>query len=82
MKSFLSGRPQHDQPSLAHDAATAGSALARLHQAHASTSAGSVSSPGGPTVECVKQGDKVVRLIITCGCGERIEIDCLYPNPS
>ena len=30
-------------------------------------------------VEVVKEGDKVVRLIITCACGERIEIDCLYP---
>jgi len=33
----------------------------------------------GPTVETVKQGDKIVRLIVTCSCGERIEIDCLYP---
>lgn len=33
----------------------------------------------GPSVEAVKEGDKVVRLIVTCGCGERIEIDCLYP---
>jgi len=27
----------------------------------------------------VKEGDKVVRLIVTCACGERIEVDCLYP---
>lgn len=33
----------------------------------------------GPSVETVKEGDKVVRLIVTCACGERIEIDCLYP---
>jgi len=32
-----------------------------------------------PTVEVVKEGDKVVRLIVTCACGERIEVDCLYP---
>lgn len=32
-----------------------------------------------PQVESVKEGDKVVRLIITCGCGERVEIECLYP---
>ncbi len=32
-----------------------------------------------PTVETVKEGDKVVRLVITCGCGERIEVECLYP---
>jgi hypothetical protein len=36
-------------------------------------------SGAGPTVECVKQGDKVTRLIVTCACGERIEIECLYP---
>jgi hypothetical protein len=35
--------------------------------------------PAGPSVETVKQGDKVVRLIVTCACGERIEVDCLYP---
>ncbi|HVU15297.1 MAG TPA: hypothetical protein VHD32_00115 [Candidatus Didemnitutus sp.] len=38
--------------------------------------------PTGPTVETVKQGDKVMRLIVTCACGERIEIDCLYPAGS
>ena len=30
-------------------------------------------------VEVVKEGDKVVRLIVNCTCGERFEIDCLYP---
>ena len=29
-------------------------------------------------VEVVKEGDKVVRLIVNCRCGERIEIECLY----
>lgn len=33
----------------------------------------------GPTVEAVKEGDRIVRLVITCTCGERIEVDCLYP---
>lgn len=37
------------------------------------------SDTGGPTVECVMQGEKVARLIVTCSCGERIEIECLYP---
>lgn len=31
-----------------------------------------------PTVEVVKQGEKVTRIIVTCSCGERIEVDCLY----
>lgn len=34
---------------------------------------------GGPTVEAVKQGDKIVRLVVTCVCGERVEVECLYP---
>jgi len=29
-------------------------------------------------VEVVKEGDKVVRLIVSCPCGERVEIECLY----
>jgi hypothetical protein len=78
MKPFLSGRPKHDQPALARDAAH-GSALPRLHEAHSAAATGAVPA-SGPSVECVKQGDKVVRLIITCACGERIEVDCLYPG--
>jgi hypothetical protein len=32
----------------------------------------------GPTIDVVKEGDKVVRLIVKCSCGERLEIECLY----
>ena len=32
-----------------------------------------------PQVEVVKQGDKIVRIVVTCTCGERTEIECLYP---
>ena len=32
----------------------------------------------GPSVEVVKEGDKVVRLIVICSCGEKTEIECLY----
>jgi hypothetical protein len=32
----------------------------------------------GPLVDVVKEGDKVVRLILKCSCGERLEIECLY----
>jgi hypothetical protein len=32
-----------------------------------------------PNVEVVKQGDKVVRIVFTCSCGERTEVECLYP---
>ena len=30
-------------------------------------------------IEVVKEGDKVVRLVVTCSCGERMEIECIYP---
>jgi hypothetical protein len=36
----------------------------------------------GTQIEIVKEGDKVARLIITCACGERIEVECLYPAGS
>ncbi|HET7535390.1 MAG TPA: hypothetical protein VFJ90_02990 [Candidatus Didemnitutus sp.] len=36
-------------------------------------------APSGPNVEVVKEGDKVVRIIVTCACGERTEVECLYP---
>lgn len=33
---------------------------------------------GAPNVEVIKEGEKVVRLVVTCACGERTEIECLY----
>lgn len=44
----------------------------------------SVTTPGASSahVEVVKEGDKVVRLVVTCPCGERVEIECLYPAGS
>jgi hypothetical protein len=75
MKPFLSGRPQVQsanlQPISGLGAAEA-VARASAHKQHGKEAA-------GPTVETVKQGDKIVRLVVTCSCGERIEIDCLYP---
>lgn len=32
----------------------------------------------GPSVEVVKEGGKIVRLIVKCSCGERLEVECLY----
>ena len=38
-------------------------------------------APAGlaPHIDIVKQGDKIIRLVVTCSCGERTEIECLYP---
>lgn len=89
MKSFLSDRPRITAPVVIHaDAATGFTALASVAAGahpHATVarkeSAAPAGHPGGSAqVECVREGDKIARLIITCACGERIEIDCLYAN--
>jgi len=71
MTPFLNGRKT-----------LAGSALAAPAVASTGCLPGMVRpAPAGthtPTVEVVKEGDKVVRLVVTCGCGERTEIECLY----
>jgi len=75
MKPFLSGRPQVPSANLQ----TFGGMSPAEAIARGSAHKHSKDEAGGPTVEAVKQGDKIVRLIVTCSCGERIEIDCLYP---
>jgi len=75
MKSFLQGKRTLD--------------VAPLRMPHASTALAEVAgcapgpahAPGGvaPLIDIVKQGDKIVRIIVTCTCGERTEIECLYP---
>ena len=69
MKPFLLGRK-----------ATETLALRAPHLHSSPAAAGLVSAvPAGPQVEVVKEGDKVVRLVVICSCGERIEVECLYP---
>jgi hypothetical protein len=86
MNSFLTGKKTLSIPQLRPH-----------HPAQPSITSASVSSPpaarpsagihahsggGDPTVEVIKEGDKVVRLIVVCTCGERVEIECLYPAGS
>lgn len=75
MKSFLHGRQVQKGEALRSLSTPAPAAGAKLQAgaAHHDPSAGT------PTIECIKEGDKVVRLIVTCTCGEKIEIDCMYP---
>ncbi len=90
MKPFLQGKKSLDVSPLrlppglaANNAATRDSSRApaaatrvQSNQAHHDSH---TSSAAGAHVELVKEGDKVVRLIVTCTCGERIEVECLYP---
>ena len=76
MKSFLADRPRVTVPTLVHQA-PADSALGVVIAGPASLA--HRAEPGGvSTVECIRQGDKIIRLIVTCACGERTELDCLY----
>ena len=69
MKPFLTGKRSLDAAPLC---------APHVHTAVAPT--GAVRSAAeGPSVEVVKQGDKVMRLIVTCACGEKVEVECLYP---
>ncbi len=80
MKPFLSGRAQVTVAPLQSLASTpAKSPAPRHHHGHASGAAAKSGGEAAPQVECVRQGDKITRLIVTCSCGERIEIECLYP---
>lgn len=90
MKDFLHNRPRANSPgrsidarassALSSDVSAAEQAMAALGmgQLHALPSAG---GKHDATVEAIKEGDKVTKLIVTCRCGERIEILCAYgPN--
>jgi hypothetical protein len=73
VKSFLVGRKSLETQ-----------ALRAAHGHHTALQIAGVVKPA-PTasnVEVIKQGDKVVRLVIKCSCGELIEIECLYPAGS
>jgi hypothetical protein len=78
MKSFLSDRPRVPAPGSPREAPSA------LSPGRApSAPACSADAPGrSASVETVREGDRVVRIVVTCACGERTEIDCLYASGS
>ena len=72
MKPYLSGKRSLES-----------SALRAPHVHKAAPPVGTVRPANeGPSVEVVKQGDKIVRILVTCACGEKVEVDCLYPAGS
>lgn len=69
MKPFLSGKRSHDA-----------SLMRPPHVHKVPPSRGGVRPAGeGPVVDVVKEGDKIVRIVVTCTCGEKVEVECLYP---
>jgi hypothetical protein len=77
MKSFLQGKKVLDASPLRAPGLRGPVASPAPKPAHTPLS---VVTPGASSahIEVVKEGDKVVRLVVTCVCGERVEIDCLY----
>ncbi len=78
MKPFLSDRPRLATPIPPRNHIAASSALGTVIRSSKSGPDRSGDEGASSQVECVRQGDKITRLIVTCRCGERIEIDCLY----
>ena len=76
MNSFLQGKTAVPSASLCIPAAAASTPFTSRARA------GTPAPTPGPHVEVVKSGDKVVRLIVTCACGERTEVECIYPAGS
>ena len=77
MKSFLQGKKCLEVPALRPPT---GPASGLNHASADHRGPLSVATPGTSSahVEIVKEGGKVTRLVVTCVCGERVEIDCLY----
>jgi hypothetical protein len=82
VQDFLQNRPQVSSPSGSHSkphghSGNGGSAsfdTALLGAAHSPQPGGH----GDVSIEALKEGERVTKLIVTCRCGERIEILCAY----
>lgn len=83
MKPFLADRPSAPlsalRPLVSSHPALPGTGTAAGSAPAGASAPGHAHAGHAPAVECIRQGDKVVRLVVTCSCGERIEIECLYP---
>jgi hypothetical protein len=80
MKPFLHGKKTLPITTLRPPSGLATALAMSCGNGHPNTMTPSNNS--GASVEVVKEGDKVIRLIVTCTCGERVEIECLYPAGS
>jgi hypothetical protein len=71
MNPFLQGRKNATMSGLAAPKPVAASLLPGMVRA-------AQPRDPAPSVDVVKEGDKIVRLIVKCSCGEKLEIECLY----
>lgn len=82
MKSFLQGKKSLAISSLRLPPGLAAAQSPARAAPRASLASAATGAQTDAHVEVVKEGDKVVRLIVTCACGERVEVECLYPAGS
>jgi hypothetical protein len=75
MKPFLQGRKTLSVAPLRAPHSHVAQHLANGNGAQATAA----NPSAGWSVEVIKEGDKVTRIQVTCACGERTEITCLYP---
>jgi hypothetical protein len=73
MKSFLEGKKAAASPALSSPQTDSAPVLSSFGRS------GSAGSCPAHTLEVIKEGDRIVRLVITCSCGEKTEVDCIYP---
>jgi hypothetical protein len=76
MKSFLSDRARVGTPNQAAAPVPAPPVFAAATGKHVHR--GQPETAHGTRIECIREGDRITRLIVHCACGEHIEIDCLY----
>jgi hypothetical protein len=77
MKSFFQGKKNLEAAALRPPGSGAPDKLAHPNGPHGPLS-GAAAGTSNAQIEIVKEGGKVVRLVVTCVCGEKVEIDCLY----
>jgi hypothetical protein len=78
MKSFLQGKKTLAVESLRPPLTLLGAHAPKCDSPRATGAPVANGAAPNAHVEVVKEGDKVVRLVVTCVCGERVEIECLY----
>lgn len=77
---FLKSQPRSAAELVATDNAAASAAFTALAAGGAKESAACAHDPSSakPTVTLEKDGERVTRIRVVCGCGEVIELDCEY----
>ncbi len=78
MKSFLSGRAGVavlDSPNSTEVEKPSGLSVLASTPALPGAAAPKV---GTSSVQCVREGDVIKKIIVTCECGKIVEIDCQY----